>query len=135
MPIIKFDREFRWLPVIIGAVVGLAIMFILLGPILRSVVSPEASNAEFFGVLVGLLAAIFLITGFIAGVLTHLRGPTYGLNAALIVAIVSIIYSFVSDFYVEQPTIPVAIVAVFIWIIFSIGFGALGGFIGGLIRR
>lgn len=133
MPIIEYDRDFRWLPVLVAAVAGTIVM-VLLFFIIRAVISSDASSGVSFAAGTGMIAFSFLVAGFIAGIWTIQRALTHGANAALIVGIAAIIFGFIIDFF-EGYTVGEIIITVLMYLIPGMIIGALGGFVGSLIRR
>ncbi|HEY96760.1 MAG TPA: hypothetical protein G4O16_01090 [Dehalococcoidia bacterium] len=117
--------EARWLAVIAGAVVGIALMLIL-GAAFSSTLEDADTIGEVLGIVFGVAAVSYFLTGFVAGVWT--RETKYGMYAALVLLIANIIYNIATG-YVGT------IVSIIIAIIFAVVCGSLGGWIGKLARH
>lgn len=123
--------EFRWLSIVVAAIVGIVLMF-LVGFALNSVIPSDISLEEWFTMSLGLSVVCYLTTGFIAGALANWKGAVYGLFAAMIVWIINLIAFLLQVF----PLVVVPELVIFIWIggLFALGVGALGGFVGERVR-
>lgn len=117
--------EAKWLAVIVGAVVGIAIMLIL-GAAFSSTLEDADTVGEIIGILFGTAAVSYFLAGLVAGAWT--RETKYGMYAALLLLVVNIIYNIVQGYAGTA-------VAIIIAIIFAIICGSLGGWIGKLVRR
>ena len=117
--------EAKWLVVMVGAVVGIAIMLIL-GAAFSSTLEDADTIGEIIGIVFGAAAISYFLTGLIAGAWT--RETKYGMYAALLLLVANIIYNIATGFVGTAVSIIIAI-------IFAIICGSLGGWIGKLIRR
>ncbi|MBA7674886.1 hypothetical protein ES703_83111 [subsurface metagenome] len=117
--------ESKWLPVVVAAVAGIAIM-LLMGLILGATLEEDITIDEALGIVIGVAVASYFVTGFIAGIWTRETKP--GIYAALVVLAANIIYNIVGGSGLTFFSFLIAV-------IFAVGIGALGGWIGTLIRR
>ena len=118
--------ESKWLPIVVAAGVGLGVM-LLLGYAFSDTLLDADTIGEVLGIIFGMAAASYFVTGLIAGVWT--RQTRSGINAALVLVVVNIIYSF------ARGSVEANLVAILIAVVFAIGAGSLGGFVGKRIRR
>ena len=116
----------KWLPIVVAAIVGIALMF-LLGFVLNKVT---------LGSMLGIGAVSYLVTGLIAGAWAHWRGWAHGMFAGILVWFGNLIYSFVTGVaYGPASQVPGFFLGIFMAGVFAIGIGGLGGFVGDRIRR
>ena len=121
--------ETKWLPILVAAGVGIALMFLLVNAFKSAILS--ATGGGLLGITVGIAAAYYFVTGLIAGVWTRQTRP--GISAALVVLVVNIIYNIGRGTFAGAGA--QLFVAIIILVVFAIGVGSLGGFVGKLIRR
>ena len=114
----------KWVAVIVSAAIGMAVMY-LLGLVLGSTIDYDTTFGELAGIVLGLMIASYLITGFIGGFWT--RGTKSGMNAALVLLAANIIISLFQGVFTGLPGIIILVIVVIIC-------GALGGWIGKLVR-
>ena len=117
--------ESKWLAVIVAAIIGVALMY-LLGLAFGSTLDYDTTFGDLVGLVFGIAAASYLITGFIAGFWT--RDTKSGMNAALLLLVINFIISIAQGFGLN-------ILGIVIWVVFAIICGSLGGWIGKLVRR
>ena len=114
----------KWLAVVVAAAAGIALMY-LLGYAFGSTMDYDATYSDLIGIVIGIAAASYLITGFIAGIWTRETKP--GMHAAILLLVVNIIISltqgYVPNFF-----------GIIIMVFFAVGLGSLGGWIGKMIR-
>lgn len=126
--------ELEWLPVVVAAIVGIALMF-LLGFAINLIIPVDTSLEGWLTITWGIGIFCYFTTGLIAGAWTNWKGATYGGFAAMVVWFVNLIYSFVIGIAYGLAYGPVFFLGVFIVGLFMMGIGALGGFVGERIRR
>ena len=115
----------KFLAIVVAAIIGIAIMF-LMGYAFDDTLSEATTIEEVLGIIFGIAAASYFVTGLIAGLLTRQVGP--GVTAAIIVLAVNIGYSF-SSMNVESN-----ILGIVIAVLFALILGSLGGLVGKVIR-
>jgi len=115
----------KFLAILVAAAIGLAVMF-LMGYAFGSTLSEAVTVEEVLGIIFGIAAASYFVTGLIGGLLTRQVG--LGVTAAIIVLAVNLIYSY-SNGGVEAD-----ILSIVIAVVFALVLGSLGGLIGKAIR-
>jgi len=118
--------ESKWLPIVVAAGVGIGLIY-LLGFVFSDELLAADTIGEVLGIMFGMAAASYFVTGLIAGIWTRQTRP--GISAALVLLAANIIISFIS------PYLQVNLVAILIWVVFAAVCGSLGGFVGKPIRR
>ena len=117
--------ESKWLAVIVASIIGIALMYVL-GYAFGSTLDYDTTLEDVLGAVIGIAAACYIITGFIAGIWTRETKP--GMYAAILLLVVNVIISL------AQGNVP-NFFGIIIMVIFAVAFGALGGWIGKLVRR
>lgn len=116
--------ELKWVAVIVSAAIGMAVMF-LLGFAFGSTIDYDTTYEELVGTVLGLMVASYVITGFIGGFWT--REAKSGMNAALLLLAANIVISLIQGMWAGLLSIIILVIGVIIC-------GALGGWIGKLVR-
>ncbi len=129
IPTTKIERKFMWLPVLASAAIGVTVIFSLY--FLIKLVMGYLP----FGAAIGILAFSCFVAGLIAGIWTIRRGPTHGVSAALLVGIVAVIISLVIGVWRAFSIAEIIFGSILFYLIPGMILGALGGFVGRLIRH
>jgi len=114
----------KWLAVVVSAVIGIALMY-LLGYAFGSTMDYDTTLNEALGIVIGVAIASYFVTGFIAG--AWMRETKSGMHAAILLLVVNFIISL------TQGYIP-NFLGIIIMILFAVICGSLGGWIGKLVK-
>jgi len=113
----------KFMAILVAAALGTAIMF-LIGYAFD--VMEVNTGGKWLGIVLGIAAASYFVTGFIAGLWTRQVGP--GVSAAIVVLVVNLIISFTSG------GVQANILSILIAVVFALILGSLGGLAGKVLR-
>jgi hypothetical protein len=122
----------RWPSIVGGAVIGIALMLVV--SFAFGLSNSGTTDGGTWAALIAAGAFCYLVAGFVAGVWANWRGAGHGVAAGLMVWLTNLVYLFITG-VAYGPGYESLMPLVFIGGIFALGIGALGGFIGGRIRR
>jgi hypothetical protein len=124
----------KWASIIGGGVFGLAMMQVLTLIVTRQI--HIESLGAFLGALIGLATVSIFLGSMLAGVIDEGDAAERGMEAALFALFINVIISIVIGFSIGIPGFYMIISLVIIYTTFiHISFGAIGGRVGGLLRR
>jgi hypothetical protein len=114
----------KWLAIIVAVASGIAVVF-LMSFIFGTALSEAEKIDDVLGIILGIQAASYFITGFVAGIWTRrLRSSIY---AVILVLVINLVYSF------AVGSLEASFIGIIEALIFTLALGALGGLIGKLI--
>lgn len=126
--------ELKWLPVVVAAIVGIALMR-LLGFALPPPIPSDITLKSVMATILGIGVFCYFVAGVIAGAWANWKGYGYGALAAVLVFLGNLAYSFaIGTPYIDLSHPFLSLLGVFIAGLFAMGIGTLGGFVGERIR-
>ena len=123
--------ELKWLPIVISAVIGIALMLLL-----GFIIPLGTTLGGLLAITLGIGFLSYFASGLIAGAWAGWRGPSHGLFAGLLIWFANLIYGFITGVAYGPASQGLSfILGILLSGIFAIAIGALGGFVGERIRR
>ena len=136
--------ESKWLPIVVAAIIGIGLLFLLLHAF-SSAIGSATTIGGLLGIILGIAAACYFVAGLIAGAWTRRKGA--GVSAAIVVMVANLVINIARGFLAgfggglfniargSLAGFGGLFMAILILLLLAAGIGFLGGSVGARIRR